>query len=255
MKPWRAGLIPPGLTLVERKYDGLQVTLSREDALGRGRNSFTGERTRYPRRPLPGVPPGFVVLGEAWLEAEPATAVLTALKAGVRRVRFTAWQVLETPEGPWEELSTRKHVLLLKRLGLETPHVVSYKALDEVDALRFLQAAAWEGLVYRHKRCVYDTYKLKPVRTCDLQVVDVKEGSAGKFAGTLGSLVCARRDGTVVANVSGMTDEVRAQLFTSWRAGMVVEVAYDSVAAGGRLRFPRLVRVREDKELADEQVD
>lgn len=96
-------------------------------------------------------------------------------------------------------------------------------------------------------------HKLKAVATVDCIVTAVKPG-LGKFIGQVGALVVGvlRPDGTVreVANVSGMTDDQREQMSAA-DIGRVVEVAYQYVGAGGRLRHPRFKRWRDDKPWQD----
>ena len=61
-----------------------------------------------------------------------------------------------------------------------------------------------------------------------------------------GSLQCALADGRVVANVSGMDDEVRAAI-SGEDAYRVCEVKYERVGSGGKLQHPRFVAWRDDK--------
>lgn len=88
-------------------------------------------------------------------------------------------------------------------------------------------------------------YKIKTERTVDCVVVDVQEGK-GKYAGEVGALVVAL-EGDVIANVSGMTDDARWEMTENSPIGKVVEVKYQYVGDGGRLRHPRFIRFRPDK--------
>lgn len=129
-------------------------------------------------------------------------------------------------------------------------------------------------------------WKVKRESTCDLIVTGTKEGN-GKYLGLVGALKCSAHavcfdcggfgelrsetedvctpcpecegKGTVlveVANVSGMTDDVREQLSFPDAGdppllGRVCEVEYNLVAAQGRLRHPRFKRWRDDKPAAE----
>jgi ATP-dependent DNA ligase len=48
-----------------------------------------------------------------------------------------------------------------------------------------------------------------------------------------------------------MSDATRIEMSLNSPIGRVVEVRYDYVGDGGRLRFPRFVRYRDDKEPRD----
>ncbi|KDD18667.1 ATP-dependent DNA ligase domain protein [Bordetella bronchiseptica MBORD707] len=91
--------------------------------------------------------------------------------------------------------------------------------------------------------------KVKPVMSLDLRVLDVEEGK-GKYAGTLGALVCQGPKGKV--KVSGMTDGEREEWWASREVvGKIVEVQCLGLTAAGSLREPRFKGVRYDKEKAD----
>lgn len=125
--------------------------------------------------------------------------------------------------------------------------------LEDVD----LKAHDCEGLVLKNRQ-YGDEVKWKPKHVRDLAIVDATAGK-GKFEGLIGALVCATRDGTVVANVSGMTDSVRAALTVAHENGQLVgriaEVEFQYVASRGKLRHPVFLRLRDDKDVADESVE
>lgn len=102
---------------------------------------------------------------------------------------------------------------------------------------------------YEHKRSNY-LLKYKKTQTMDLRIVDWNEGN-GKYAGAIGSFLCQTDDGTIQANVSGMSDEMRFSNPNDW-IGRIMEVAYFSISQSSNnsyksLRFPRLKRIRNDK--------
>lgn len=128
-------------------------------------------------------------------------------------------------------------------------------------------SAGAEGLMlnlahanYQHKRTA-DLLKVKNTYTMDMLVEDWEYGSS-KYEGMLGALRCkAMSDGKwIEAKVgTGITDEQR-QLWAnnpSLIMGKVVEVSYFSMSQSSgtygtklySLRFPRLKRVRYDKEV------
>lgn len=128
-------------------------------------------------------------------------------------------------------------------------------------------SAGAEGLMlnlahanYQHKRTT-DLLKVKNTYTMDMLVKDWEYGN-GKYDGMLGALRCeAISDGKrIEAKVgTGITDEQR-QLWADDPAlivGKIVEVSYFSMSQSSgtygtklySLRFPRLKRVRYDKEI------
>lgn len=104
--------------------------------------------------------------------------------------------------------------------------------------------------MYEHKRC-NGLLKYKKTQTMDLRITGWNEGK-GKYEGAIGSFRCETDDGSIVVNVAGMSDEVRFSDPTIW-LGKIIEVAYfDSSQSKNKsvasLRFPRLKRVRNDKD-------
>lgn len=95
--------------------------------------------------------------------------------------------------------------------------------------------------------------KMKPEETTDVIVSSLKKGT-GKYSKTLGALICHRvlKGGKLGAQVqvSGMTDEQRALWWTMPKriVGKMIEVAYHEATEIGKLRHPRFVRVRHDKQ-------
>jgi len=92
-------------------------------------------------------------------------------------------------------------------------------------------------------------WKAKPQRTIDCIVTGFKDGN-GKYLGGVGALkVSAYINGrlTEVANVSGMSDDVRWDIDEKNDLGRVAEIEYQEVGNGGRLIHAHFVRWRDDK--------
>lgn len=119
-----------------------------------------------------------------------------------------------------------------------------------------------EGLMINFGSALYENkrtdklLKLKKMQTIDMRVLDVIEGN-GKYEGMIGSLDCMCRTENKVIKAyvgSGLSDAQRM----NWAQhpelieGKIVEVGYFEISKSQgtdnySLRFPRLIRVRDDK--------
>ncbi len=113
-----------------------------------------------------------------------------------------------------------------------------------------------EGFILKEVKRHHVWWKFKREQTADLIVTGVKAGD-GKYLGLIGALKCSVYDDAgelrEVASVSGMTDDEREEITSLYDGatgaviGRVVEVRYQQVAQRGRLRHPRFLRFRDDK--------
>lgn len=115
-----------------------------------------------------------------------------------------------------------------------------------------------EGLILRDPDGYYEVgkrsanlLKYKKLQTMDLRIIDFNWGN-GKYDGAIGSFVCETDDHEIQVSVSGMPDSMHFSDPADWM-GKIIEVAYFSISeskAHGHksLRFPRLKRVRDDKD-------
>jgi len=115
-----------------------------------------------------------------------------------------------------------------------------------------------EGVVLRNPDGLYapgkrneDILKIKRGVSYDLEVVGLKEGK-GKYAGTLGTLVCRWRDDKTI-EISGMTDEQRREWWKNPHGiiGKIVQVDAMGESTKGLLREPRFKGIRWDKTKGD----
>lgn len=182
---------------------------------------------------LPKVPQGIKLHGELWAPKVKASSVKTLINSEDPNLNFTVWGV----EGWAPALALDVVEIKLANLGFQYAPWWYY----EQRPMELPDDA--EGWVFKNGNML-DYQKWKPVKTVDAVVLDVKPGK-GKYAGQLGALIVGIGD-RIIANVSGMTDAERAEM-GAHDIGKVVEVAYQYVGDGGRLRHPRFIRFRDDK--------
>jgi DNA ligase-1 len=201
--------------------------------------------------------------------------------------RFVAYDCLAAAgrplfEAPWNE---RRAALeeIASAAGISLSEVASAATAAELEAL-FVRARERgnEGLVLKRRDSTYQAGKRgrawrkwkKALATLDVVVTAVEQGH-GKRAGMLSDYTFAVRDGDRFVNIgkaySGLTDEEIKRLGTRFRREtlerwgpvravqptLVIEVAFDTIQKSARhksgfaLRFPRIVRLREDKPVSE----
>ena len=124
---------------------------------------------------------------------------------------------------------------------------VIYKKLSEALMLNTLTGKY--GFGKRSK----DLLKVKKMQTCDIKCIGVEEGE-GKYAGTLGKIVCDYKGFTLRVG-SGFTDDERKFYWNNQDKiiNQLVEIQYfeeskDKKTGDLSLRFPVFKRVRDDKD-------
>ena len=90
--------------------------------------------------------------------------------------------------------------------------------------------------------------KVKVFHTDDAIVLAHKASKTGQFAGQLGALHCAKRDGAQFDVGTGLTHALRA---APPAIGTVIEYSYFEMTAAGVSRFPAYVRVRSDVDASE----
>jgi ATP-dependent DNA ligase len=187
----------------------------------------------------------------------PATDVRSAIAEAPDLLDFTAFAI-PLCDGKdatsWSIQEARTH---LTSLGFSIPAVLLRdQALTEADITEWKaksRSMHIEGLVLKQAHWS-GWYKLKPTSTTDVVVYAVLPG-CGKHAGRMGALMIEAHDEAGIARPlgkvgGGFTDVEREWPKEQW-IGRVIEVEYDSLAARGRLRFPRFLRTRDDKPAAE----
>lgn len=230
----------------EQKYDGYRVLFTRED---QDFHLWTrGVHQDLPLRPFWALPRWTAVDCELVWPGHPAAQVPTALKSCPEVLQCLPFAVPFFHGHSYLNSSYEQmHQLVLECTRVDVP----YKVLDDVDEVFLLaeaRANSYEGWILKEEG--YNRWwKIKVSDTLDLRVVGFKPGK-GKYEGVVGALVLADSSGKEVSACSGMDDQVRLSLSES-DVGRICEVEFNEITVGGRLKHPRFIRWRDDKEEAD----
>ena len=117
------------------------------------------------------------------------------------------------------------------------------------------------GSLYEDKRSNY-MLKVKPSFDEEAIIIDYKLGK-GKYTGILGGFICRSlinmdtyhlidKDETHEFSLSGMDDEVRNDYEETHPIGTVISITHSGKTDGGKPRFPRYMRKRDDIIVKDE---
>ena len=193
-------------------------------------------------------------------------------KTSLKYVIFDTLRLEEFQNGKSEYTYKIRRQLLLKlketiaKHNLKNIEVVQmfYEGTDQTEIdkwLDYCEEHDYEGCMinldspYECKR-VKSLQKAKMFKDIDLRCISVNEAITGKYKGTLGSITCKYKDGTVDAG-SGFSDEQRDYYFNNPNeiVGKIVTVKYKEATTnkngGESLQFPVFVTVRFDKDNAD----
>jgi DNA ligase 1 len=129
--------------------------------------------------------------------------------------------------------------------------VVQFKVADEAELKRHLDEivqGGGEGLVLHRGASLYhagrndDLLKFKPYDDTEAKVVGYLPGK-GKYTGMMGALLVELPDGTRFRIGTGFSDEQRHHPPS---VGSMVTFRYQGTTSGGKPRFARFMRVREE---------
>jgi hypothetical protein len=205
--------------------------------------------------------------GELWVPGHRASDVVTAIQNCWSDLRFDAFccgQVPEHADLHDAEVWHRERGIpflpwwFADSFDLENMQPRTGALRAEID--RYIDSI--EGWVFKDAHML-GWRKWKAERTIDLVVTGFRDGR-GKYEGFVGALLCSVNverpfdpnyaqptDRVEVASVSGMDEDTRFAISESNDLGRVVEVKYQYVGNGGRLRHPRFVRWRDDKQASE----
>ena len=276
----------------QEKLDGTHIVASKTSMMTRSWKNDVA--TLYPEiaAELSVIEKGTILDGELVFyrkdngKSEFLTALATPEMKEKYNIRLMLFDVLSIGNTSWENIPQNARCdeveAIVTKYGWKhigfIPRVYSgfnafYKATIE---------AGGEGIFLKRSNTLYkegtrtqNWLKAKKVRTDDCFILGLASGN-GKYADSFGALVVGQLvDGKiqVVARVSGMTDEIRADFNSKIRSmpadnslgdafwkgatgkdvfhkvapNMVVEVEFMERTTSGSMRHPRFLRVRDDK--------
>jgi DNA ligase 1 len=235
---------------VSEKYDGVrgywdgEKLRTRSGAVIAAPAWFTAN---WPRTPMD---------GELWAgrgQFELASGTIRQQPANDEAWRHIRYMVFDVPGQPG---TFDQRIPALQRVvsGLDLPWVQvvrQFKVADETELKRHLDdvvQGGGEGLVLHRGASLYhagrndDMLKLKPYDDAEAKVVGYAPGK-GKYEGMMGALLVERPDGMRFRIGTGFTD---AQRRDPPPVGSLVTYRYQGVTSGGKPRFARFMRVRDE---------
>lgn len=235
---------------VSEKYDGVrgywdgEKLRARSGAIIYAPAWFTAH---WPKTPMD---------GELWAgrgQFEQASATIRQLTPDDEAWRHIRYMVFDLPghAGTFDQRIPALQQLVAQVDQPWVQAVSQFKVADEKALKRKLDEVVQggaEGLVLHRGASLYragrsdDLLKFKPFDDAEARVVDYVPGK-GKYAGMMGSLLVEAPDGTRFRIGTGFTDEQRRKPPS---VGSLVTYRYQGITSGGKPRFARFMRVRDE---------
>ncbi len=232
--------------LIEEKIDGWRMMIWKGYAYCRNDNS--PNRWNQLPQSIQDLMTSVPVDGEIYWPEHPSTDIPTALNNRNSELIFVGFRIAD------ENLLPHEHREKLIKLGISVPYLYSTDYVSNIDVEELLSIAekrGLEGWVLKEKTIDNLWWKLKVTKTYDVIITGINYPSSGRNYenGWIKSLICsAHLNGifTVIANVNGFSDDVRAGI-SSCDIGKVIEVSANGTTSKKMLRHSRFVRFRPDK--------
>lgn len=230
---WEEEMVLTGKWLVLRKIDGVRMI----------RNKFRQVMSRDDK-PL---------FNASHLEFDDAEFFIKDWNTSVsvaRTARHNDYNVFNITQENVYELSDGKWDPRLFICELTNPTTEQLLELMQVQL-----DAGDEGLVIRQG---IKWLKVVPTIFADVKVTGVKEGT-GKYVGSLGSIQTNHGSvGSILTQLNSKGQKISDKLFRQalWDnkeklIGMIIQVGYREMTIHKKMRFPKYVRLRKDKEVED----
>jgi len=213
------------------------------------------------------IPPNSILFGELHCPGIKATSIPTLLNNTDERLQISifAAPILNRLNFQNEDLISIMNKVTFYNIPVINTKITLLQNIRKNTIERLLKEAEeqkLEGWVLKENH-MSGWYKLKPVKTIDCFVISSSQSFSSSHYGGLQSIsvACYKKDKNdklrihLLGNVgSGFTKEFRLSFEGVSRFALldkICEVAYDSIAANGKLRFPRFIRWRDDKNKKD----
>jgi len=213
------------------------------------------------------IPLNSILFGELHCPEIKATSIPTLLNNADKRLRISifAAPILNEIDLQNEDLISVMDKVAFYNIPVINTKITLLQNIHKNTIERLLKEAEeqkLEGWVLKENH-ISGWYKLKPVKTIDCFVIGSSQSFSSTHYGGLQSIniACYKKDKNdklqihLLGNVgSGFTKEYRLSFEETDRFTLldkICEVAYDSIAANGKLRFPRFIRWRDDKNKED----
>ena len=182
-----------------------------------------------------------------------------------RKVHATIWDVInyDTFKQGQGKLVYHARFSLLENMPLSNKiHLVESKVVasfEEAEAIfKEYLAQGQEGIILKDMTGVWEDkrvktqLKFKAELECDLRIVAIQPGT-GKYEGMVGAYICESEDGIIKVDVgTGLSDDDRKNMDVVGKIAAVIYNARIKNKQGEESLFlPRVVEVREDKNIAD----
>ena len=222
---------------------------------------------------------------QALLERSTASTNDIARQAATTPAAYIVFDILEKDGKPILDLPLLERKRILKEMLKETSHVLLEDYVEEKGEVYYeaVMQKGLEGVMAKKKNGKYEPgartgswLKIKKIRTCDCVVFGYTKGTGARKT-TFGALILGLydKDGNpiFVGKVgTGFSNEMLKNLLekfeklktdsapfevdiaeqVTWiKANFVCEVGYQVVTQDGRLRMPRYLRLRSDKQPKD----
>lgn len=245
---------------VQRKMNGWRITFYKQPdgktllAYGRSRKErfdFPELLCEYPwwKQMVKKLPALSSVDAEIYVKDRPPSDVVTELTNRSGKLSLSAFAVPWWKGDDFADRTLFAPAKLCHDMGI--PFTPTWKWEEKMTTEYLNQLALTQGV---EGHVVKDAnyigwYKVKPTRTVDCWIEEIKDGN-GKYIGLVGAFIVYAYDpdGMPIrlASVSGMSDEVR-WMDEADLIGRVCEVEYQDVGSNGGLIHPRFIRFRDDK--------
>lgn len=170
----------------------------------------------------------------------------------------TSTSILRTKE---ETIPITQDMFYELTQGQEDPRLIIGRVVDPTEeTIQALLTRAlsngYEGVVLRFLGSKPRWIKVVPVRYADIRINKIIEGN-GKYAGVAGSIETNWGNVSSFKEQPDMGDiEFRRKMFLNQKdyIGKIIQVSYRELTEDRKLRFPSLVRIRDDKDYEDIEV-